>query len=228
MPDVDPGGDMQQPYDATRAALRTPKAAAVAGIVFAVLFLAIFALLRTAMPADPLEPGVWLETERAPVSLALNLVPFAGIAFLWFVGMLRDRLGQKEDRFFATVFFGSSLLFLAMLFVSAAIIGALLLASLSMQPEELAHSSTFVIARATVYVLVNIYALKLAAVFLISTSTAVIFTGIAPRWMAILGYWLAAILLFGSYFNSWCLIALPIWVLLVSVHIVLDTFRRAP
>ena len=42
----------------------------------------------------------------------MNLIPFAGIAFLWFIGVLRDRLGEQEDRFFATVFFGSGLLFL--------------------------------------------------------------------------------------------------------------------
>ena len=51
----------------------------------------------------------------------MNLIPFAGIAFLWFIGVLRDRIGEREDRFFATVFLGSGLLFVAMLFVAAAI-----------------------------------------------------------------------------------------------------------
>jgi hypothetical protein len=60
------------------------------------------------------------------VAIALNLVPFAGIAFLWFVGVLRDRIGEREDRFFATVFLGSGLLFVAMIFVSAAIAGGLI------------------------------------------------------------------------------------------------------
>jgi MFS family permease len=60
-------------------------------------------------------------TESRTVALALNLVPFAGVAFLWFIGVLRDRLGQQEDRFFATVFFGSALLFLATLFAAAAV-----------------------------------------------------------------------------------------------------------
>lgn len=46
----------------------------------------------------------------------MKLVPFAGIAFLWFIGVLRDRLGQLEDRFFATVLFGSGPLFLGTLF----------------------------------------------------------------------------------------------------------------
>ena len=53
------------------------------------------------------------------MTLALNIIPFAGIAFLWFMGVLRDRFGQQEDRFFATVFLGSGLLFLAMLFAAS-------------------------------------------------------------------------------------------------------------
>ena len=53
------------------------------------------------------------------VAIAVNLVPFAGIAFLWFIGVIRDRIGQHEDRFFATVLLGSGLIFVAMLFVSA-------------------------------------------------------------------------------------------------------------
>src|SRR6476469_7069524 len=111
----------------THAQLKTPKAAAIAGIVFSLLLFAIFWLLRRSIPADPLEPGAWLATDTGTIAVALNLVPFAGVAFLWFIGVLRDRLGQLEDRFFATVFFGSGLLFLAMLFASAAVLGAVIL-----------------------------------------------------------------------------------------------------
>jgi hypothetical protein len=118
----------------TRARLRTPNAAAVAGILFSSLLIAAFWLVRNAVPADPQELGSWLGTNARSVALAMNLVPFAGIAFLWFIGVLRDRLGQLEDRFFATVFFGSGLLFLSMLFLSSAIIGGILVA-FATQPE---------------------------------------------------------------------------------------------
>jgi hypothetical protein len=60
--------------------------------------------------ADRWRWGRGLRQVRTPNALAVNQVPFAGIAFLWFIGMLRDRLGEFEDRFFATVFFGSGLL----------------------------------------------------------------------------------------------------------------------
>jgi hypothetical protein len=77
-------------------------------------------VVRLSVRADPLEAGAWLKTSANTIALGLNLVPFAGIAFSWFIGVLRDRLGELEDRFFATVFLGSGLLFLAMLFASAA------------------------------------------------------------------------------------------------------------
>src|SRR5271170_6190322 len=107
----------------TTAGLRTPAAAAIAGLLFSFLLLAAFVLLRISVPLDPQEPGSWLHANSDNVGLAMNLVPFAGIAFLWFIGVLRDRLGQSEDRFFATVFFGSGLLFLGTLFLASATAG---------------------------------------------------------------------------------------------------------
>ena len=209
----------------THAQLKTPKAAAIAGIAFSLLLLLILWLLRTSIPADPLEPGAWLATNTRAVTVALNLVPFAGIAFLWFIGVLRDRLAQLEDRFFATVFFGSGLLFLAMLFAAAAVIGAVVLVASISAPDELMNSATFRFARAASYIIMNVYALKMAAVFMISTSTVVIRTGIAPRWIAYLGFLLALLLLMGSFFVSWSFAVLPFWVFLISVYILIDNLR---
>src|SRR3984893_6364923 len=118
---------MPDNIDRARARLKTPKAAAIAGIIFSVLLIAILWLLRRSVPADPLDSGAWIATQSGAVIVALNLVPFAGVAFLWFIGVLRDRLGELEDRFFATVYLGSALLFLAMLFVAASIAGAVML-----------------------------------------------------------------------------------------------------
>ena len=208
------------------AGLKTPKAAAIAGIVFSALLFTTFWLLWRSVPSDPLDPGAWLATDSKTVTLALNLVPFAGVAFLWFIGVLRDRLGQQEDRFFATVFLGSALLFLAMLFAAAAITGAIILVASSADPNEMINSATFRYARATGYIFMNVYAIKMAGVFMISTSTVVIYTKIAPRWMAVLGYVLACVLLIGSYYISLSFAVLPLWVLLVSIHILLDNLGR--
>jgi hypothetical protein len=211
----------------TQARLRTPNAAAVAGILFSFLLIAAFWLLRTSVPADPQETGVWLRTNANTVALAINLVPFAGIAFLWFIGVLRDRLGQLEDRFFATVFLGSGLLFLAMLFLASAVVGGLLIA-FAAKPEELIGSTTFHFARAAVFAMINVYMVKMAAVFMITTSTIALYTSIAPRWLAIFGYALALLLLFGSYYISWSFFIFPLWVFLLSICILADNFRRTP
>ena len=79
-------------------------------------------------PAGSLDAGTWVDDDarRNAVSLSLQLLPFAGIAFLWFIGVLRDRIGSGEDRFFATVFLGSGLLFVAMFFVSGAMAAGLI------------------------------------------------------------------------------------------------------
>jgi hypothetical protein len=145
-------------------------------------------------------------------------MPFAGIAFLWFIGVLRDPLGEREDRFFATVFLGSGLLFLAMLFASAAVAGGIIIAYAA-RPEGLLDSATFTFARAVTYEIMNLYAIKMAAVFMISTSTLTIRTGFTPRWIAFLGFACALLLLFSGRYIDWILLVFPLWVLLISIYI---------
>jgi len=209
----------------TKKRLKTPNAAAIAGLLFSLLLIAAFALIRISVPADPQEPGSWLRTNANTVALAINLVPFAGIAFLWFIGVLRDRLGELEDRFFATVFLGSGLLFLGMLFLASAVVDGVLIA-VAAKPAEMIGSATFQFARAAVYATINVYMVKMAGVFMITTSTIALYTGIAPRWLAIFGYALALLLLFGSYYISWSFAVFPVWVFLLSVCILADNFRR--
>jgi len=208
-----------------RSRLKTPKAAAIAGIVFSGLFIAAFSLLRIFVPSDPFESGEWLRANSNTVIFALNLIPFAGIAFLWFVGALRDRLGDLEDRFFSTVFLGSSLLFLATLFTSAAAIGAIILA-FAADSSNLVNSASFHFARTLAYNVANIYMVKMAGVFMISTSTVVVYTEIAPRWVAFLGFALALLLLFGSAYFPWVFVAFPFWVFLISGCLLVDKYRR--
>jgi hypothetical protein len=208
------------------ARLKTPKAAAIAGIVFSLLMFAIFWLLRRSIPADPLESGIWLGADTRMIKLALNLVPVAGVAFLWFIGVLRDRLGQHEDRFFATIFFSSALLFLAMLFAAAATLGAIMLIASVADPNDLINSATFRFARASAFIMANIYASKMAAVFMFSTSTVVIYTGIAPRWIAYIGFLLALAVLISGHYIGWSLAVLPVWVLLISVYILMDNLAN--
>jgi hypothetical protein len=215
---------MTQMETLTRTNLKTPKAAAIAGILFSVLLLVELWLLRISVPVDALEPGEWLGTRGATIATALGLTPFIGVAFLWFIGVLRDRLGSREDRFFATVFLGSGLLFLAMLFGAAAVAAAII-TTFSARPGELAGSGTFTLGRALAFNIMNIYAAKMAGVFVFSTSTIAIYTGFAPRWIGYLGCLSALLLLFGSTHIDWAIFVLPLWVLLISSYILFDNLR---
>jgi hypothetical protein len=207
--------------------LKTPRAAAVAGIVFAVLLIASLVLLQLATPADPGKPGAWLtdSARRTAVAVALNLIPFAGIAFLWFVGVIRDRIGGHEDRFFATVFLGSGLLFVGMLFVAAAVAGGIIAAAGSHQFGS-AGTNTLALGRNVTSVLVNVYAIRMAAVFTLTTVTIARRTAIVSRWLTVAGIVTALVLLVGTGISVWVELLFPAWVLALSID-VLAAGRRA-
>jgi hypothetical protein len=204
--------------DSSRSGLTTPRAAAVAGILFSLLLITSLALVRLTVPANPQDAGTWMSGGLDRITLAFHLMPFAGIAFLWFIGVLRDRLGQQEDKFFATVFFGSGLLFLAMLFSSAAVAGGVL-RIYGATPGMLAEAGLYRFGRTVTYEIMNVYAMKMAGVFMISTCTLSLRTGIIPRWMAYVGFALALFLLLSLGIVYWAPLVFPLWVLLISIHI---------
>ena len=205
--------------------LRTPRAAAVAGIVFSVLMISALVLLRISAPAHPGDVGAWLTNseKRAAVAVALNFVPFAGIAFLWFIGVVRDRVGDREDRFFASVFLGSGLLFVAMLFVAAAVSGGLIAEVTSGRPS----TGTLSLARNVTSSLLNVYSMRMAAVFTLSTVTIARRTQIVSRWLTVAGLAAAAVLIIGIGISPWVELVFPAWIMALSVDILTAGRREA-
>ncbi|AKH37974.1 MULTISPECIES: hypothetical protein [Nitrosomonas] len=218
---------MEKEKTLTDNRLKTPRAAAVAGILFSMLYITSLVLFRVSVPADPYDAGAWLAGGWKAVNLALYLLPFAGIAFLWFIGVLRDRIGIYEDRFFATVFLGSGLLFLAMLFASGAVAAGILI-SYNIAPGKFVESGIYTFGRTVVYQIVNVYAVKMAGVFMISICTVAVRTKIFPQWIALLGYAMALLLLLSTGYFYWTPLAFPLWVLLVSTYILLTNLRNKP
>jgi hypothetical protein len=210
---------MDEPQPLSRAT-RTPRSAAVAGIAFSVLFMLALVLVHSAIPEDPNDAGAWLtdKSRRELVLVALGLVPFAGIAFLWFVGVVRDRIGEAEDRFFATVFLGSGLLFVALLFVTAAL-AAGLITSAGDNASIFRSSDAWEVGRRATYQLMTIYAMRMAAVFTIATSTILHRVGLAPRWLVVTGYVTGVVLLVTLAFATWIELLFPLWVLVLSVYV---------
>lgn len=209
--------------------LRAPKAAAIAGIIFAVLIFITITLLLIAWPKQSPINTEWLIVNSHNLILAFNLVPFAGIAFLWFMGVIRDHLGENEDQFFATVFFGSGLLFLSMLFIATASTGTIIALAVT-QADLLATSGIYDLGLMFSRNLMYVYAIKMAGVFMLSTSTLFLRTGVIPRWMALLGYVLAAIMIFRLRQIDrlgWVFLFFPLWIFLVSAYILFAHYRNA-
>ena len=196
---------------------RSRRSAAIAGIVFAVFLLAALTMMRIALSEASLQELQTDAQRRTLIQISLHMVPFAGIAFLWFIGVVRDQLGNVEDRLFSTVFLGSGLLFLAMMFMGAVTAASLLtmLTSSNLNPE------LFAFGRTTAQTLISVYAMRMAAVFTLSVSTVGLRTSGLPRWISYLGYLVALTLLLAAGEHRWFQLLFPAWVLLVSVAILL-------
>jgi hypothetical protein len=140
--------------------------------------------------------------------------------------VIRDRIGRHEDRFFATVLLGSGLLFVAMLFVSAAVAGALRLETPALgrtaPTSDIWRTSARVAA-----LLLNGYAMRMAAVFMISVATISLRTRVIPRGLAFSGYASAIALLVGIGFSPWVGLLFPLWILLLSIQILMRSWTPA-
>jgi hypothetical protein len=199
--------------------LETPRAAGIAGVVFSVLFVVAVVFIRE-RPA----PGsnatqiadFYLRQGAGRVALVgLYLVPFAGIAFLWFVAAIRSHLGAREDQFFATVFLGSGLLFVVMLFAASACAGALL-AGVKFQHQPPPDANTVLFARSLGFAFLFIFGVRAAAVFMLVASTIGLRTGFLPRWLVAAGYVAGVVFLFTVTYVEWLVLVLPAWVTVVS------------
>lgn len=204
--------------------LKTPRAAGIAGIAFCVLFIISQLLIRSVIPPHGQGSAIEVVKHSQTIARSLNLAPFAGIAFLWFVAVLRDHLGDFEDRFFTTVFFGSGLLYISMFFASAALAGGLL-GVLSSGTEDLVNGGTYAVSRAEINQMLNIYGMKMAGVFMISFSTISLRTRVIPRWMAFLGWPLALLLLLSIGTIAWVPMVFPLWAFLLSIRILIENLH---
>lgn len=207
--------------------LKTPRAAGVAGILFAALFATSIILIRLTIP-EKLSTGTeWLTEGRRHIALAVNLMPFAGMAFLWFVGVIRDMLGEYEDKFFSSVYFGSSLLFLAMIFVAMAIGGGLIASfDLDRSRNLVLENDVIVFGRAVALQISNIYAMRMAGMFMTSLAAIWFQTRMVPRWLTFITFALALILLVVISFSLWVTLIVPAWALLVSLYILAANKRK--
>ena len=209
--------------------LETPRAAGVAGLLFSALFVISVFLVRvrpaTGSTAQEIS-DFYLEQDSGRLVLAgLYVVPFAGIAFLWFLAAIRSHLGPYEDRFFGTVLLGSGLLFVAMLFAASAAAGALV-AGVKFLDQPPPSADGVVLARAIAFAFLFVFGVRVAAVFMLVASTIGLRTGMLPRWLVVAGYAAGLVFLFTVAYVELLVLLLPAWVTAGSI-VILRT-GRAP
>ncbi len=208
--------------------LETPRGAGIAGLVFSALFVvAVLALrVRPASGSSAQEVAdFYLDKQEGRVALiGLYVVPFAGIAFLWFVAAIRSRLGAQEDRFFATVMLGSGILFVAMLFAASAAAGGLV-AGVKFLDQPAPSPDAVVLARAIGFAFLFVFGVRVAAVFMLVASTIGLRTGFLPRWLVAAGYVGGLVFLFTVAYVEMLALLFPAWVAAVSVVILRSPTR---
>ncbi len=199
-------------------AVRKPQSAAIAGLIFGIIFGGVILLLQSASPVLMADAAHWTDhpDQVNAVNRALDLIPFAGIAFLWFIAVIRAQLGSREDRFFETVFLGSGLLFIALLFAAAASLKSVLIlrdSGFAVSEELLASSWAMALA------LLKVFGARMAAVFTISVATMGTRMGTVPRWLALLAYITGIALLLTPPFPNLSQLLFPLWIIVLSCFI---------
>lgn len=198
--------------------VRAPRTAAVAGLAFGLILGTVLLLLHSAIPESVPGSGGWVDeqSQRTAVEGALTLIPFAGIAFLWFIAVIRSELGRAGDRFLETVFLGSGLLFVAMLFAAAAVLmSALAVGDAGMPVTEETAAGAWALASA----LLGSFGARMAAVFAMAVSSAGIRGGSMPRLLVALGYVTGLLLLLTPPLPQWAQLLFPLWVISLSMHV---------
>lgn len=191
---------------------------AIAGIVFAVTMTATLYLFRSAFPVqEALTPTrVPTPDDISRGRLALSLLPYVGISFLWFMGALNYSLGRADNRLFTTVFLASGILFIGVSFVAGAV-GAAELAAFS-QGLDISRESRLIPGVTVNELLIN-YAARMAAVFSLAISTFGRLRGILPPWLSWLGAATGIFLLLVPFGVPHVQFVFPAWIALLSIFL---------
>jgi hypothetical protein len=209
-----------------RQEVRSPRAAAFAGIAYAILMSVGMLLTYNLALTDPVSlTPEWLQDVSDTARLVIAIVPFAGIAFLWFTGVVRDQLSYQEGRFFATLFFGSGIIQIVLLFIWSAIFGAII-GTRTLVASGMASGEVHIFGFVLMNELIGNYALRMSGIYMTAIGALWVRTGTMPRWLIVITYVLAFGFLFAADRFREARFMFPGWVFLVSVYILILNIRR--
>jgi len=184
-------------------------------------------LVQSVVTAAPAEIDAdWLDLWSDTVSVVIFLVSIGGITFLWFTGVIRELIGDREDRFFATIYFGSAIILVVLTFMWAATLGAMFNA-FTLASDMLVNNDIFIFGFAMMNQIVDNFALRVAGVYMISIGTVWTRAAVTPRWLTLATFLVAIGFLFFAGAFRGARFIFPAWVFLVSVYILVVNYQRA-
>jgi hypothetical protein len=200
--------------------LRSPESAAIAGILYSVLAVGSLLLLRT-IPVDSSDintVSVWFgdAENRRSLIIGANVAALSAIALLWFVAVIRRRMGNREDKFFSTVFFGSAILYIVIWLVATAAIASIAVAY-ERFPDATIDGASLTFLAGFAESLILIMGLRVQGAFVLTTSTLILRTEMLPKWLAYFGYIMGLLMLVLPMGYRPTGTVFPIWVLIVSI-----------
>ncbi len=207
------------PTNALRRRLASVEAAAVAGIVCAIGWsLALRGLLSAPGigAADREIADYYADPANGTAALVwLQVLVFSTIAFLWFVGVVRGRIGDREPKLFGTVFLGASILLAALVFL-----GATLLAAPAVQvvvADKAPDPGAASLLRAAAAAVLTVFLPRVATLVMFSTASLGRATGALPRWLVVVTFVIGAYELVNVTLATPTVFLVPAWIALVSV-----------
>jgi hypothetical protein len=209
--------------NARRRRLASIEAAAVAGIICAIGWSLSLRGLLSAPDIGASDREInryYADPSNATAALVwLQVLILSTIAFLWFVGVVRGRIGDREPKLFGTVFLSSSILLAALLFLGATLLAApaVLVAVGDTAPDP----GSTALMRAAAAVVLSVFMPRVATLVMFSTASLGRATGGLPRWLVMTTYAIGVFELVNVTVATPTVFLVPAWVGLVSVVLLL-------
>ena len=168
------------------------------------------------------------EASQVIVVVGLYLMPFAAIAFLWFAVALRmwvARSTVKLDVLLSNVQLVSAIVFIT-LFLAGAAASTVLAVSVEFMEAPLDPATARLFPQFGSSLLL-VFGMRMAAMFVFTTSRIAGSHRLLPRWFVWAGYVVGLFLLLVATLSKWLFLVFPVWILVLSVLLLLKV-RRIP
>jgi hypothetical protein len=211
----------ETPEERGRSLRTAASITALVGALHAVLFLLSWWLLSDAPGADATDAEIvdyyGSASSRRLLLVGLYLMPFAGMAFVWFIVALRmweEGSSHRRSILQSNLQLISGIVYVSLFFVGAAA-SSVVASSIQFADGEFdpAVARQFPVFGTTV---IFVFAFRMAAMFVFTTSAILLRAGILPRWFAWMGYAVATFLLLSASFQQWFVLVFPVWLIVLS------------